>query len=130
MLPNNTHISLKSLKLAFKNNLLHSKIPNKRHNNLTKEQRAGILALQNNPEIVIKKADKGSAVVVINIKDYVRKGYRQVIDPKFYTKLDHDLQMTLQNSQIANMANSTYSQNPQKGNTKETYLQFCESSYI
>ena len=76
--------------MAFKNNLLHSKLPERKTNNLTKEQRAGILALQNNPDIVIKKADKGSAVVVMNTKDYLREGYRQVVDKDFYTKIDHD----------------------------------------
>ena len=39
---------------------------------------------------MLKKADKGSAVVVMNTTDYLREGYRQLNDPKFYTKLDHD----------------------------------------
>ena len=46
--------------------------------------------LSSNPRIVIKKADKGSAVVVMNTIDYLREGYRQLNDTKFYTKLDHD----------------------------------------
>ena len=33
-----------------------------------------------NPEIVIKKADKGSAVVIMNTTDYLREGYRQLRD--------------------------------------------------
>ena len=48
-LPNNTHISLKSFKLAFKNNLLYSKPIKSKYNNLTKKQRAGIQELTNNP---------------------------------------------------------------------------------
>ena len=87
-LPNNTHISLKSFKLAFKNNLLYSKPTKSKYNNLTKKQRAGIQELTNNPELTIKKADKGSAVVVMNTKDYFRVGYRQVLDQKFYTRID------------------------------------------
>ena len=46
--------------------------------------------LSENPEIVIKKADKGSAVVVMNSTDYLREGYRQLSDPNFYTKLGYD----------------------------------------
>ena len=46
--------------------------------------------LSENPEIVIKKADKGSAVVVMNTTDYLREGYRQLSHPKFYTKIGHD----------------------------------------
>ena len=89
-LPNNTHISLKSFKMAFKNNLLYSKPTRTRHNNLTKEQRSGLLELTNNSEIVIKKADKGSAVVVMNTRDYLREGYRQLMDQNFYTQIHKD----------------------------------------
>ena len=91
-LPNNTHISLKNFKIAFKNNLLFSKTPQNQHNNLNKAQTARILTLCNNPEIVIKKADKGSAVIVMITKNYIRKGYRQLMDQKFYTKIDKDYQ--------------------------------------
>ena len=56
----------------------------------TKEQRSGLLELTKNPEIVIKKADKGSAVVVMNTKDYLRERYRQLMDQNFYTRIDKD----------------------------------------
>ena len=90
MAPNNTHISLKSFKLAFQNNLLYSKPTKNRQNNLTNEQRSGLLELTKNPDIIIKKADKGSAVVVMNTKDYLREGYRQIVDQNFYTRIDKD----------------------------------------
>ena len=57
---------------------------------LTKTKQPGLKELPSNPNIVIKKADKGSAVVVMNTTDYLRKGYRQLNDEIFYTKLDHD----------------------------------------
>ena len=41
--------------------------------------------------MVIKKADKGSNVVIQNVDDYISEGLRQLGDEKFYTKLDHDL---------------------------------------
>ena len=88
--PNNTHISLKSFKMAFKNNLLYSKPTRSRHINLTKEQRSGLLKLTNNSEIVIKKANKGSAVVVMNTQDYLREAYRQLMDQNFYIKIHKD----------------------------------------
>ena len=89
-MPTNTHISLKTFKMAFKNNLLHQKGYKKPIDNLTKEQRKGLKALQDKPEIIIQKADKGSAVVVMNTKDYLSKGCRQVLDTNFYTKIDHN----------------------------------------
>ena len=46
--------------------------------------------LSDNPDIVIKNAYKDSAVVVMNTTNYLREGYRQLSDDKFYTKLPHD----------------------------------------
>ena len=37
---------------------------------------------------MIKKADKGSAIVVMNCSDYVMEGVRQLRDTTFYQKLD------------------------------------------
>ena len=48
------------------------------------------MELKSNPEIVIKKADKGSAVVVMNTTDYLREGYRQLSDRNFYIKIRED----------------------------------------
>ena len=50
----------------------------------------GLRELSDNPDITIQKADKGSAVVVMDTKDYLREGYRKLSDSNFYTKLDHD----------------------------------------
>ena len=48
------------------------------------------MELRKNPEIVIKKADKGSAVVIMNTTDYLREGYRQLSDGNFYVKIGED----------------------------------------
>ena len=62
----------------------------KKNKNLSQGQLRGLRELTENPDITIQKADKGSAVVVMNTTDYLRKGYRQLSDSNFYTKLDHD----------------------------------------
>ena len=46
--------------------------------------------LKNNKNIVIKKEGKGSAVVVMNTTDYLREGYRQLSDQKFYQLRETD----------------------------------------
>ena len=46
--------------------------------------------LKNNKNIIIKKADKGSAVVLMHAEDYLREGYRQLSDQQFYKALDSD----------------------------------------
>ena len=51
-------------------NLLKAKLPQANQNNLSTQERLGISELAQNPNIVIKKADKGSAVVVMKTTDY------------------------------------------------------------
>ena len=76
--PNRVHQSLDIFQRSFILGLLNSKVKTNQNQkpNLTKEQRIGLKELSDNPEIVIKKADKGSAVVVMNTTDYLREGYR------------------------------------------------------
>ena len=61
-----------------------------RQKNLTHQQFLAIKSLSCNPNIVIKPADKGSGIVVMNREDYIKEGERQLLDPHFYQKLDHD----------------------------------------
>ena len=60
--------------------------------NLTKEDRAAIKELKSRTDLVIKKADKGSAIVVMDRDDYifeaerqlnVNRHYRQINEPQF-----------------------------------------------
>ncbi len=59
--------------------------------NLSEAEKIAIKELQNNPNIVIKPADKGSAVVVMSIADYVQEAQRQLSDTNFYKKEDTNL---------------------------------------
>ena len=68
--------------------------PEPKHSKLTNVSRAEHQAITNltkNTNIVIKQADKGSAVVVMNRKDYIAEGYKQLTDSDFYRKVDRDL---------------------------------------
>ena len=47
--------------------------------------------LMNNTSIIIKKADKGSNIVIMNREDYIAEGNRQLSDKKFYRKTYEDL---------------------------------------
>ena len=85
--PNKT---LETFQRSFKQDLLKYKKHKHKGNNLNKEERKGLKELNDNPHIIIKKADKGSAVVVMNTTDYLREGYRQLSDKNFYQKVDND----------------------------------------
>ena len=49
------------------------KIPSKRYNNLTKDERDALYGLRDDPSIIIKGTDKGSVVVVWDREDYLKK---------------------------------------------------------
>ncbi len=57
------------------------------YQNITKTEREGLKQLMNNPSIVIKQADKGSAVVLMDRCDYVAEGMSQLGNEKFYKPL-------------------------------------------
>ena len=59
--------------------------------NISPNERKAIKELRDNETIVIKPADKGSAVVILNREDYLTEGYKQLSDVNFYQKQDSDL---------------------------------------
>ena len=60
-------------------------------NNLTKDETQRLKLLQNYKHIVIKPADKGSAIVMMNHTDYITEATRQLSDTDFYIKTPTDL---------------------------------------
>ncbi|XP_069134262.1 uncharacterized protein [Argopecten irradians] len=58
--------------------------------NRSTSQRRALHSLQHNAEIVIKPADKGAAVVIMNRRDYISEANRQLSNAQFYQKLDRD----------------------------------------
>ncbi len=56
--------------------------------NLTKNEHLALKNLKQNNNIIIKKADKGSAVVIMDKESYLHEGYRQLSNPLHYKKLD------------------------------------------
>ena len=70
---------------------LYHKQPRFRTHNLTPLERTTLKELQTDPSIVIKAADKGSAIVILNSTDYKKEAMRQLMDDKFYIKVHQDL---------------------------------------
>lgn len=74
-LQNKFHISKNALKeKSFRSNLTHG-------------QRAAIKSLRNNKEIVIKPADKGGKICVIDQEAYIKEGERQLSNTKYYRQI-------------------------------------------
>lgn len=62
--------------------------PSQEEPNLTLEETNALKQLKSAKQIVIKPADKGSAIVIWDREQYLWEGYRQLNDPKYYKKLD------------------------------------------
>ena len=62
-----------------------------KHRNLSKAEFTAKRDLANVKTIVIKKADKGSAVVIQNCSDYIKEGLGQLSDTNFYRETKTDL---------------------------------------
>ena len=55
-----------------------------------KSEREALLNLQKRNNLIITKAEKGGAVVILDIKDYIDEANRQVNDTNNYEQLGFD----------------------------------------
>ena len=56
-----------------------------------KEGYKAIKSLRTNADIIIKPADKGSAIVILDKQSYIKEGERQLQDNEFYEETETDL---------------------------------------
>ena len=87
--------TLEAMILANEHNLNHRLVlqPPKSQN-ISKEERQAIKELAQNPKILVRSADKGSSVCVLNLDQYIKFGLTQLSNTKFYQKVDFDLTPT------------------------------------
>nr|XP_029604681.1 uncharacterized protein LOC115190770 isoform X1 [Salmo trutta] len=64
--------------------------------NLTKQERKSLKSLSKNSNIVIKPADKGSKIVILDKTQYLIEAKRQLSNSKHYRPLTHSLQQETQ----------------------------------
>ena len=67
-----------------------TKMKEKPYNNLTKNERTSMEELSEREDIIITKADKGGAVVIMDVKDYIKEAARQLNNTENYRKLQED----------------------------------------
>ena len=99
---------------AFMNNVQQSlsdfKPRSRATHNLTKEERLALNNLKTKGDIVIKKADKGSSIVVMNRSDYISEAERQLSDTNFYQPQENDLTSEHQGD-VGNLVERLFRQN-------------------
>ena len=66
------------------------KMKEKPYNNLTKSERTSMKELSERVGITITKAEKGGAVVIVDVKDYIKQAEQQINNTKNYRKLQED----------------------------------------
>lgn len=62
------------------------------HLNISPEEKRAIIQLRNHPNIIIKPADKGSKIVILDTHQYLREANRQLSNPLHYKPINHSLQ--------------------------------------
>ena len=65
-----------------------SSLSHKPHDNLPRDERLALNSLRSRSDIIIKPADKGSAVVVMDRQKYIDEAHRQLNNPMNYKCLD------------------------------------------
>ena len=66
---------------------MNIEIPQNKCNNLTREEQSALYNLKNDKNIVIKSADKGSAVVVWDRDDYIKEAEEQLGEKDVYEEV-------------------------------------------
>ena len=69
---------------------MNIEIPQNKYNILTREEQSALYSLKNDKNIVIKSADKGSAVVVWDRNDYIKEGEEQLGHKDTYQEVCND----------------------------------------
>ena len=90
-LPKDIHHSVKTFIESLKDDMNSTTTTNScqphTRSNLTKGEIDSLYELKNRDDIIVTKADKGGAVVIMNVDDYIKEANRQLNNTEFYTKL-------------------------------------------
>ena len=81
---------------AIHQEILNSLPKTSRYTNISKEELHCLRRLSNDPDIIIKKADKSSTIVILNKNDYIREVERPLHNGTYYEKLDVEFSDTVE----------------------------------
>ena len=85
--PRNKDAAIELYLSSLEEKLMKVEVPKDKFNNLTKSERKALYDLKNDKSIVIKSADKGSAVVVWDREDYIKEAEKQLGDEQVYEEV-------------------------------------------
>ena len=88
--PRNKEAAIEIHLSSLEEKLMNMEIPQNKYNSLTREERSALYNLKNDKNIVIKSADKGSAVVVWDRDDYIKEAEDQLGDKDIFEEVCSD----------------------------------------
>ena len=88
--PRNKDAAIELYLSSLEEKLMKVEVPKDKFNNLTKSERKALYDLKNDKSIVIKSADKGSAVVLWDREDYIKEAEKQLGDEEVYEEVSND----------------------------------------
>ena len=88
--PRNKDATIEVYMSSLEEKLMKTEIPKDKCNNLTSKERQALYDLKNDKSIVIKGADKGSAVVAWDREDYIKEPEKQLGDSDVYEEVPDD----------------------------------------
>ena len=93
----------------------------KRYSNLSKEERIAMRSLADDRSVVIKKADKGSCIVVWDRSDYLREAEKELEDLNVYRKVVFKDKIL---SQLVDCSNKFFKNLKMKGHITEKEIKY------
>ena len=88
--PRNKDAAIELYLSSLEEKLMKVEVPKDKFNNLTNSERKPLYDLKNDKSIVIKSADKGSAVVLWDREDYIKQAEKQLGDEEVYEEVSND----------------------------------------
>ena len=88
--PRNKDAAIEIYLSSLEEKLINIEIPQNKYNNLTRGEQSALCNLKNDKNIVIKSADKSSAVVVWDRGNYIKGAEKQLGDKDIYEEVCND----------------------------------------
>lgn len=105
---------------AVTQEILQNEKSKKYFSNISKKELESLKRLSHDKEIIIKKADKSSTIVIMNRADYENEVNRQLHDNTYYEQLHDDPRNTIE-KRITESMNSLESKNPNINTEFDTF---------
>jgi hypothetical protein len=83
---------------------------NKNRNNISRNDRRALQSLRNNKNIIIKKADKGGCIVILDTVNYINKIDAMLSDETTYSEITH-IDLNQKKSEVDRIINNLFNDN-------------------